>query len=328
MRKSPGLATVSRWTREAAKLTAGRGPKTGQAAPAEAAPASTEAPAAEAAQAVDYEADPVVQEMIDNAPVALPLPAKIFVDRGLGVGDIPTAILLNCALGDLELRVDAKASAKSPKPRDRESRSRVLQEMGSPVRRGIDISKLRSIKDLQSIDEQRKLASDPAATPPEGTTSDRNERLELVRTPREETNRGKDPASRRYVRGVLHPHPWQLRAGAMIAIGCFFLIPLAVPAGILLLLSDTDRKDFGWVPWWFLVFPLLLPLFGLLYFLVAARGKCRICGQKLFVPHRCRRHIKAHHFPVLGYIVPTSLHLLVFQWFRCIFCGTPVRLKE
>jgi hypothetical protein len=66
----------------------------------------------------------------------------------------------------------------------------------------------------------------------------------------------------------------------------------------------------------------------LLYFLVSFHASCRVCGQKCFVPRECLKNKKAHHLPVLGYILPTALHMLVFRWFRCAHCGTPIRLKE
>ena len=57
-------------------------------------------------------------------------------------------------------------------------------------------------------------------------------------------------------------------------------------------------------------------------------GKCRICNQRLFVPRRCHKHAKAHHIKFVGYVLPLSVHLLLFHWFRCTYCGTAVRLKK
>ena len=57
-------------------------------------------------------------------------------------------------------------------------------------------------------------------------------------------------------------------------------------------------------------------------------GSCLICWQKLFIHRSHLKNAKAHHLPVLGYILPLCFHLLVFRWFRCTHCGTPVRLKE
>jgi hypothetical protein len=37
---------------------------------------------------------------------------------------------------------------------------------------------------------------------------------------------------------------------------------------------------------------------------------------------------KAHHIPVLGYVFAVAVHIVLFRWFRCTYCGTPVRLKE
>jgi hypothetical protein len=74
---------------------------------------------------------------------------------------------------------------------------------------------------------------------------------------------------------------------------------------------------------------LFLPVPGAAYLIWAVGdGRCRICNQLLFVPRRVNKNSKAHHAPLLGYIVPTALHLLVFRWFRCTYCGTAVRVKE
>jgi hypothetical protein len=31
---------------------------------------------------------------------------------------------------------------------------------------------------------------------------------------------------------------------------------------------------------------------------------------------------------VIGYIFPLCVHIILFRWFRCTHCGTPIRLKE
>jgi hypothetical protein len=156
-----------------------------------------------------------------------------------------------------------------------------------------------------------------------------NDRIALIRAPRAETNRGRDPESRTYIRGVLHTHPGQMLMGALVTLLLMIDLPLAVLSAILLLLSDQKPETFSWVPKWFLVFPLALPLIGLTFLILGvAGGKCRICTQRQFVPRACRKNAKAHHVPLIGYIIPTALHMLVFCWFRCTYCGTPVRLKE
>lgn len=59
------------------------------------------------------------------------------------------------------------------------------------------------------------------------------------------------------------------------------------------------------------VWSALVCLLGILpYFFFAFRSKVR------------------HHFPLLGYQLPTALHILLFRKFRCPSCGTPQRLKR
>ncbi|HEY8990674.1 MAG TPA: DUF4332 domain-containing protein, partial [Luteolibacter sp.] len=74
----------------AAWIAAARGRTTADGA-ADAAPAADGA----ALMAVNYEATAEVREMLAGAPLALPLPAKLLVEKRLAVRDIPAAILLN-----------------------------------------------------------------------------------------------------------------------------------------------------------------------------------------------------------------------------------------
>lgn len=85
---------------------------------------------------------------------------------------------------------------------------------------------------------------------------------------------------------------------------------------------------FAWVPPWLLWFPATLPLFGIAWVIWGLNGSCRICGQKLFLHRSHLKNAKAHHVRGLGYIIPLCFQILLFRWFRCTHCGTPVRLKE
>ena len=91
---------------------------------------------------------------------------------------------------------------------------------------------------------------------------------------------------------------------------------------------DEMPDRFGWVPGWLIVFPLLLPLVGICYLIWGLGGSCRVCGQGLFRHSAHLKNKRAHHMPVLGYIFPLCIQILLFHWFRCTHCGTPVRLKE
>lgn len=147
----------------------------------------------------------------------------------------------------------------------------------------------------------------------------RNPIRDVRKTVSFELNAGKKLHSRNYIRGVLHPQPVRVWFGALISVVTLMLLPATFVAGGLMLAKYSL---------WFAVIPAAFLLFGILYFIYARGIKCRICGQPLFSPKACHRHPKAHRIPILGYILPTSIHMLFFHWFRCMYCGTSVRMKE
>ena len=142
---------------------------------------------------------------------------------------------------------------------------------------------------------------------------------DIRKAPSTGLNAGKTPHSRGYIRGVLHPQPVRIRMAAIITIITMIMLPVSIASGVLLLLQYPVW--IAWVPAGFLVVTLLYAMF--------ARGmSCRICGQPIYAPKACRKHVKAHHIKFFGYIFPTCFHVLLFSWFRCIYCGTSVRVKE
>ncbi len=269
---------------------------------------------------VDHEGSPQMAAMLEAAPFAIPLPARLLMARQLAVSDIPAAILLNNYSGDLDVRTGrwlpgaqlAKAKTNTA------SANYIRLSEGGGQRLEIDTTRVRSTDDV----------GQPMVRLPAVKTSPANDRVALIRAPRTETNKGRNPQSRRYIRGVLHSHPWSITAGAFVTILLFVATPLAMISALLLLLSGEMPNDFGWVPGWIIMFPLILPLFGLCYLIWGMGGSCRICGQNLFRHGRHRKNTRAHRITGLGYIFPLCLHILLFRWFRCPHCGTPVRLKE
>jgi hypothetical protein len=300
-KRAPAKASVRKWIDSARALTG-----------------AADEPAPAMKMPVDYENSPSVAAMLADSPFAIPLPAKVLKDRSLAVSDIPPAILLNRYSGDLEVRVEDRLPGprNGGRPAMPESNVRIAEV--ATGRLEIDNSRVKPIEALAG------RPSRPAATGPVVE----NDRVALIRAPRAATNKGRDPKSRRYVRGVLHSHPVFLTTGALATLLLFVALPLGIVSAGLLLLSQEVPATFGWVPKWFLAFPLALPVAGLGYLIWGLGGSCRICGQKLFVPRMCLKNSKAHHLSGLGHIVPLCLHILLFRWFRCTYCGTPVRLKK
>ena len=269
---------------------------------------------------VNYELSPEVVGMLASAPFAIPLPARLLMEQELAVGDIPPAILLNRYSGDLEVRVEDRAApvrGSGPRVAANNGNVRMAEPIGMRVEK-IDSSRLRSTEEVANGTSRTVSVKAESG----------NDRVALIRGPREETNKGRDPKSRFYIRGVLHSHPVSLTTGAFFTLAMVVLLPLGVAATTLLLLSDIMPEHFAWVPKWLLAFPFSVPLFGLGYLIWSLPGNCRICSQKLFVPRMCLKNTKAHHLPLMGHIIPLCIHILFFRWFRCTYCGTPVRLKK
>lgn len=275
-----------------------------------------EAPVAKPTMPVNFEATPSVASMLLHAPFAIPLPARHLIAKELGVSDIPPGVLLSRYSGDLEIRVEDRLPGQK-NPRHLAAGYVQIAE-NQQQRVEIDPSSFRTMAE----------AAKSSKRTPRASQSTEEDRVALIRSPRESTNQGRDPSSRRYIRGVLHSHPVSIYSGAFVTVLLMAALPFALISSGLLLLSEEKPARFGWVPPWLLVFPLLLPVVGVAWLIWSSGGSCRVCGQKLFMPKSCLKNTKAHHVPGLGYILPLCLHILFFHWFRCTHCGTPVRVKK
>ena len=301
-KRAPAKNTVKSWIDQARTLT-GIGDEPEPPAP----------------EPVNYEQNPQVISMLGTAPFAIPLPVRILMDNHLAVPDIPPAILLNHYSGDLDVRVEQRIPQNRTQKTQFASNNNVqIAENVGQQRLDIDTSKIRSTEDM------------PAPAPRLASTKKtrEDERVALIRSPLPETNTGRNPQSRRYIRGVLHTHPKMIITGAVVTLILMVLTPAAMISALLLLLSGEIPKTFGWVPAWLLAIPASLPVFGIAYLIWGMGGSCRICGQKLFMACAHLKNSKAHHVRGLGYVLPLCCHILAFRWFRCTHCGTPVRLKK
>ena len=267
---------------------------------------------------VNYEETQQVISLLAVAPFAIPLPARILMDHQLGVADIPAGILLNRYSGDLDIRVEARLPKGKPVRPAATSGNYVHIAEPAATKAEIDTSRFRSTQEMGSS----------RARIPSAKTTPVNDRVALLRAPRATTNAGRDPRSRWYIRGVLHSHPVSIYIGALVTVLLMMMMPIAISSAVLLLLSSEVPEKFAWVPKWLIVFPVAMPLFGIAYLIWGLGGSCRICGQKLFAHRSHLKNSKAHHVRGLGYIVPLCFQILIFRWFRCTHCGTPVRLKE
>jgi len=303
----PSSATVAKWIESARVMTGSP----------DDAPEPPGTPGS-AIMPINYESTPEGASLMAAALVAIPLPARVLMSNQLAVADIPPATLLSEHTGELDVRTKRRLPENRGVKAAPESNQFVRIAESTGQKREIDTTRLRSTTN----------PGEPVLKPAKTKSPQADDRVALIRTPRSATNKGRDPQSRRYIRGVLHNHPASIYAGAVATLFLIVVAPLALVSAMLLLLSGEMPGQFSWVPGWLILFPLILPVFGICYLIFGLGGSCRICGQKLF---RHRRHLKnprAHRFPGLGYVFPLCIHILLFHWFRCTHCGTPVRLKE
>lgn len=268
------------------------------------------------ATAVNYEGNEQVALMLASAPCAIPLPGKYLMEKKIRVSDIPAGLLLNRYSGDLDVRIGNPDLPQGDVPNPRQSTPATLGQKSQP--KSFDPSNLKAIQPIET----------PVQRIAKSKQGHENDRVSLIRAPRESTNRGKNPNSRSYIRGVLHPYPWSLRLGAFFTLLILPLLPVAFISGFLLLLLSSSPESFPWIPKWLIVFPIALPVVLLGYMIWGFSGKCRVCSQRLFTGKRSQKHVKAHRLICMGYVVPLGIHLLLFSWFRCSSCGTPIRLKK
>ncbi|MFT6179578.1 MAG: hypothetical protein ACI9NQ_000265 [Paracoccaceae bacterium] len=247
----------------------------------------------------------VVEEVV-SVPLAMLVEKDYILKHEISVSDVPVME----EFVEEEKRV-SRLVVEKPKPRKEEPNIRQI--------------KPRNVRQKSTSYENRKQPEEEKRERRVVEPLKKNTGFDLRKTARAASNKGKKMHSRGYVRGVLHPQLGKVRLAAFVTFMTLILFPASFVAGGLVIAKDLLPFE---VSLWVLVTPLMFLIFSFLYLAIARSLKCRICGQPLFSPKACHRHVKAHRFPMLGNIFPTCLHMLFFHWFRCAYCGTSVRLKE
>lgn len=256
------------------------------------------------AATVNFEEDPEVISILKKSPEASFLDPALIKKHELAVSDITEGVLLTECSGDVEMQVAAVEIE------DLEDLEEDLEEERIAVKkrtRGeLEVSRIRSFEEADSDDHHVKPL-------------DRGERPALSVS--DNLNKGVSKDSRRYIKGVLHPTPGGVKLAALVTV----IVQITFFASLISLPMMIASKAV--IPW-AIGFSVSFLLFGLCYLMLSLRARCRVCGQRQFAPKQCLKHRKAHRVPLLGYIFPTALHAMFFQWFYCIYCGTAVRLKK
>ncbi len=150
-----------------------------------------------------------------------------------------------------------------------------------------------------------------------GTAENTPRRTQRIRS-------GGGELSRWVRRGVVHPRPFHTWIGAVISLLWRAAFVTGLGAFIWLITSSrqpsahTGKVIFSCI---------VLAVLGFLQLHFAWRSRCRICSCNLFYSKNCHKNRKAHLIPGIGYVASAALHLLTFGWFRCMYCGTAIRLR-
>ncbi len=145
--------------------------------------------------------------------------------------------------------------------------------------------------------------------------------INFIRTTDKKTNEGVSHNSRFYIKGVLHKDASKFKSGCHLFLLANIMVFLSLATTSLVF---VDSEKYSWAVWG----PLLMVVSALIYFASIKSSKCPVCNQRQFAPKTCFKHKKAHRWPIFGYMLPTAIHAILFKWFRCIFCGTSIRLKK
>lgn len=254
----------------------------------------------------------------------------VSVQGGLKVNldEVPEAIAISAprpaapvattkpAAAPIPLRPASVAAPASARPMVTETNDPVRAKSATPARPEPAKPKFR---DFQAYAEGR-AGIDPLPRKPD------EDEDEVEGALRRANYKPGEPVPRLVRRGVPHPRPVFLVFCSLIVVASRLLM-MAVIIGTPLVLwpafvrgDKTHLFSFLWVigAW------LLSCLF---YLMFALRARCRVCTNQIFWSKRCFKNQKAHRLPGLGLVGSLALHALIFGWFRCMYCGTAIRLK-
>jgi hypothetical protein len=132
-----------------------------------------------------------------------------------------------------------------------------------------------------------------------------------------------DDLPRTVRRGVVYPNPGLLVFGAVVSL-LWRLALVGAVIGVPWLLFTVPRPSEHLSE--ILTAAGVLAVLGIAQLYVMGRVRCRICTCHLFYSRNTVKNRKAHNIPLFGKTASLSLHLLLFQWFRCMYCGTAIKL--
>lgn len=156
-----------------------------------------------------------------------------------------------------------------------------------------------------------------AGVPEEDASRNQFRRLEVVQ-------QAAPPPERRN-RGMSHPDANRVRLAAVVTV-------LAVLGSVLTTLALGAAMVMAWFydhqfPWTISLLLLVYPVCLFFYLGMGTKVRCRLCGQRLFVPKHCLKHERARR-SIFGPTFAVARDAALFSGYRCMLCGTRTRLKD
>jgi hypothetical protein len=142
--------------------------------------------------------------------------------------------------------------------------------------------------------------------------------------PLEAVRNAKRPSERRN-RGMSHPVAVRVRFAAAVTVLGLTSVALTTGAlGAALVMALFHDWEFHWT---LALLLLIYPVSLFLYLGIGAKARCRLCGQRLFVPKHCRKHERASR-SIFGHTFAVARNAMFLANYRCMLCGTKTRLKD
>ncbi len=246
--------------------------------------------------------------------------------KPVSLDDIPEAV----SLDDIpEAEIDFDSIPEAEPQLLRQDTASASSEASSGFQSGHRIPVRESLKLLddgewKGLDRDRLQSLDSYASNERGIEPLRRSANSSSPSPARLPETTETKASRFNRKGVLYPFPMRAIFGAIVSLlwrlamlGTFLGLPV-----YLALHHEAEERPTTVILCWLGGFFAL----GFLQLWVISMTRCRVCSCELFVSKRCFKNRRAHLLPVIGYVASLSLHLLIFQWFRCMYCGTAIRL--
>ena len=126
-------------------------------------------------------------------------------------------------------------------------------------------------------------------------------------------------------RGMSHPEAGLVRWSATVTV-LAFLCSFFATVGMMVVGVMAAFFDVAF-HWSVALVLLVIPVCLFAYVTQGTKARCRLCGQRLFVPKNCRKHERAAR-SIFGHTFAVARSAMFRANFRCMLCGTKMRLKD